>query len=257
MTVYGEFVALLNFCVDWLLLLATNCLAGYSMDAKRSAWGAAVGGVYAYAAMYNGLSILSGAFGQIICLIGICMAAFGIRRSAISRGVLFLLLSMALGGIAMSLHNGGYLSLLLSAGVLLGLCVIGFRGRTAGERYASVEIRMKNSCCRLTALLDTGNTLLDPLTGQRVLVVGAQAAFGLLGIAPEELADPISTLAKGRYPGLRLIPYRSVGRANGILLAVQADSVRINGKEAQYLVAFAPEGLDDRETYQALAGGAV
>ena len=257
MIVYGELVALLNFCVDFLLLLAANCLAGQPMEIKRSAWGAAVGSAYAYITMLTGFSFLSGSLWQILCYIGICVAAFGLGRSAVTKSVLFLFLSMALGGIAMGLHGGGYLTLLASAGILLLLCIIGFRGRPAAGGYASVEIRQGNICKRLTALLDTGNTLCDPVTGQRVLVVDVQIAAELFGISPEELADPIRTLSTGHYSGLRLIPYRSVGRSNGMLLGVQADSVRINGKNVHYLVAFAPESLGDPKTYQALAGGVI
>jgi len=102
-------------------------------------------------------------------------------------------------------------------------------------------------------LEDTGNCLRDPVTGASVLVVGAQAARLLTGLTQQQLRSPLTTL--GTIPGLRLIPYRTVGTGAGLLLAMRFQNVRIGSWQGSTLVAFAPEGLEMGHPYQALTGG--
>ena len=103
------------------------------------------------------------------------------------------------------------------------------------------------------ALRDTGNTLRDPITGGEVLVIGADAAGELTGLTQAQLRNPIDSL--GTIPGLRLIPYHSIGNEGGFLLALKLQNVKIGSWKGSSLVAFAPEGLNLEGTYQALTGG--
>ena len=118
-----------------------------------------------------------------------------------------------------------------------------------------VVLRKGKNVCRLVALRDTGNTLTDPISGQSVLVVGSEIAWELLGITRQQLHSPLETMASGKIPGLRLIPYRSVGCSAGMLLAAAMDEVIVDGQPSGALVAFAPQTIGKTETYQALAGG--
>ena len=106
----------------------------------------------------------------------------------------------------------------------------------------------------LTALQDTGNTLRDPITGCQVLVVGADVARELTGLSYEQLRTPVESV--GALPGLRLIPYHSVG-SNSFMLAMRMQKVKIGKWQGSSLVAFAPEGLNAEGAYQALTGGIV
>ena len=110
---------------------------------------------------------------------------------------------------------------------------------------------------RLTALQDTGNSLIDPLTGRSVLVVGADVAKKLLGLTREQLSMPAEAIVSAGVPGLRLIPYRTVGQAGGMLLGLRLQDVKIGHWKGSSLVAFAPEGLSEEGAYQALTGGVV
>ena len=104
----------------------------------------------------------------------------------------------------------------------------------------------------LQALVDTGNMLTDPLTGTQVLVLGAQ-----LGLEQPQLEDPIAAMQRNPMKGLRLLPYSSVGRHTGLMLALAMDQVRIDGKTAGRIVAFSPQFIGQGEDYQALTGGIV
>lgn len=251
---YVDLVMLLNFLIDFLLLMGTNALSGFPLGLKRSAIAAAVGGVYGGACLFPGFSFLGNLFWRTVFLSMMAVIAFGFDASALRRGVLFILLSMALGGVATVMGNGGVLSVLAASAGMLAMCVVGFRGKAGSRRYVRVQLRFGGKSMDLTALCDTGNTLKDPVTGCPVLVVGSDVAGQLLGLTQRQLNSPLQTLTE--FPGLRLIPYRSVGQPAGMLLGIRPDEIQINGEKREYILGFAPQKLGN-EGYQALAGGIV
>ena len=255
MTVYVDVVMGLNFFVDFFLLLGTDRLCGCPTVMGRALGAAALGGIYGGVCLLPGFIFLGNLWWRLVVLGVMCMIAFGWRRSALRRGVLFFFLTMALGGIAQRSYQSGILGLLGAAAGLFLLCAVGFRGKISGGQQVPVMLRKGRQVCRLVALRDTGNTLIDPISGKRVLVVGSEIAWELFGITRQQLCTPLETMASGKIPGLRLIPYRSVGCSSGMLLAVALDEVEIDGQPSNTLVAFAPQSIGKTETYQALAGG--
>lgn len=252
--VYLDLVMGLNFLVDFLLLLGANALSGYPASPGRAALAALVGGLYGGVCLLPGFSFLGSTLWRLVVLAVMAAIAFGLSRSALRRGVLFVLLSMALGGIALGLGNGGAGSLAAAAAGVAALCAVGFRGRAGTQNYVRVELEWDGKKRTLTALQDTGNTLRDPVTGQNVLVAGADVAWELLGLTEGQLRDPVASMVTAGIPGLRLIPYRAVGQSAGMLLAVKMDRVRVDGKEQGGIVAFAPQRMGN-EGFEALAGG--
>ena len=90
-----------------------------------------------------------------------------------------------------------------------------------------------------------------------MLVVDAAAAYRLLGLEEAALRQPIETISRGIYPGLRLIPYSAVGQTAGMMLGLRVDQLRFNGICVEQIVAFAPQRIGRGEVYEALAGGNV
>ena len=256
MTVYLDLVVLLNFLVDTLLLMGTNRLTGYPPGMKKALLAGAVGGIYAGGCMLPGWAFLGNLLWRAVFLCAIGGIAFGWNRSTLRRCGIFVLLSMALGGIALGLEQGDFGSLVLAAAAVAILCGMTVRSPLGIQKYQPVELKWKGQHLCLTALIDTGNTLRDPVTGASVLVVSADVA-GKLGISREILRDPVTAMASGSLPGARLIPYRAVGKAGALLLAVRFEEVRLGGQVISPIVAFAPEDIGHAEAYQALAGGLV
>lgn len=253
--VYLDLVVLLNFLVDLLLILGTNRLSGYPAQWKRAAPAALLGAVYAAACLLPGWRFLGNTLWRLASLALMSVVAFGWSKSTLRRGTLFIFLSMALGGIALGLGNGGFWAIILAAVGVALLCLIGFCGRVTQQQYADVFIQHGNRQLRLTALMDTGNTLSDPVTGCQVLVADADAALKLLDLSEYDLAHPVDTMGKMRNRGLRLIPYHAVGQPAGLLLGIRVDNLQINGKTQNMILAFAPQIFG--KPYQALSGGNV
>ncbi len=250
MVIYLDGFMGLNFLIDWLLLLGVNRLAGFPPGFGRTAAAAAVGGGYAGMCLVPGFAFLSSGLWRGVSLAVMSATAFGLNRTVWPRGLLFLLLSMALGGLAVSFDTGHFWGLGLCALALALLCRMSFRD--VGRKLVEVSIGHGGKSLRLLALRDTGNTLRDPVTGESVLVVDASIGRQLLGLEVEELSNPVEVLK--RYPGMRLIPYHTVGNSGGFLLAQRCDRVVIDGHMSRGLVAFAPEAFP-QGGYQGLTGG--
>ena len=125
-----------------------------------------------------------------------------------------------------------------------------------------MTVTLDGRTVRLDALVDTGNTLADPLSDAKVLVAEWEAVRGLFDAAlPVEAAlrDPVegvATLAAALgAQRVRMIPYRSVGVSSGMLLAVRVDGAVIGGRvEERLLVALCPGKLSANGNYTALVG---
>lgn len=254
MTAYMEGVFLLNFLVDILLLFAAARLCGYPVKLYRVLLAGLLGGIYAACCLLPGFYFLGNVIWRAVFLGLIGVTAYGITMSSVRRTTVFAFLSFALGGAVMGMEKGGFLEIISIAGIMLFLCFIGFRGRIGGSSYLPVELSYGDKRIHITALQDTGNTLRDPITGRQVLVVGADVAQQLTGLSPQQLRTPIETIEK--MPGLRLIPYRSVG-SNSFLLAINMPKVKIGSWQGSTLVAFAPDFLSPEGAYQALTGGVI
>lgn len=255
MGIYLDLVVILNFLVDFLLLVGSNRLAGYPNGVKRCLASGLLGGLYAGACVLPGFHFLGNGLWRVVSLVLMGGTAFGWNRGGLQRGAVFLLLSMALGGVAAGLNTRSFWTL-AGAGVMICiLCRMGFQG--GQKEYVPIELNWNGRKMSLVALRDTGNTLRDPVTGEPVLVAGADVAQKLLGLTAYQLAHPVETLASGGVPGIRLIPYHAVGQPGGLMVALRFHGAKIGNTYRDPLVAFAPEVLARGEVYQMLTGGAI
>ena len=246
---------LLNFLVDYLLLLGTNRLSGFPTEGKRLALAAALGGLYSGACLLNRFRFLGNLLWRLVSLGGMAGIAFGWNRSTLKRCGVFILLSMALGGIAIAMGYSSIPGLVFSAGGMWLLCRMAF-GEGVGQReYVPIELTYGENSASLIALRDSGNTLRDPVTGEPVLVIAGEVAQKLTGLTQMQICNAMDTLACPPFPGLRLVPYRAVGQGSGMLLAMRFENVKIGSRCQRAIVAFAPEGLGREQMYQALTGG--
>lgn len=281
--IYADTLFLLNALVDYLLLLAAARLAGEPLLRWRFALGAALGGGYAVAIFLPGLGFLAHPLCRLASAALMLLLAYGGSRRLLRQGVLFMALTCAFGGgvVAICLLGGTGLSLdggviysaldlkvvLLSAAVCYGVLTLVFqrmaRHSTADGELIYIKLLLGDRSVSLTALIDTGNTLLDPISGRSVMVAEGERVAALFPRehrpGPADLRDPAAALPRlgtGEWRSrFRLLPYRSVGVERGLLLAVRADSLELNGhRRGPVLVALSPTPVSDGGGYQALIG---
>ena len=254
MSVYLDLVMGLNFLVDFLLILGTNRLLGFPPGVKQAVFSALLGAIYSGACLLPGLRFLGNGLWRMVFLVLMCACAFGCNRSAVKRGGIFLLLSMSMGGMGLMIGNGSVPMLILAALGIWLICRIGF-GNGIGQEYVPVEIRHNGVHMKLLALKDTGNTLRDPISGESVLILSADAALQISGLSREQLMHPMETMLE--RPGFRLIPYYAVGQTGGMMLGMKLDQVTIGNYRGSAIVAFAPDQIGRGDGYQALTGGVI
>lgn len=252
MAVYADLVMVINAGVDLLLLAAADRLAGFPVEWKRLIPAAVLGGIYGGACLFHGLAFLAGVPWRLVFLVLISGVAFGWNRSMWKRCGVFVLLTMTLGGIALSLGRTDILSLALScAGVWL-LCCLTLGDGIGKRQYETLTVVHNGGKISAIALRDSGNTLRDPISGEQVLVISAEMARKLTGLSEMELSRPLETLSRNPGSGLRLIPYHAIGQGSGMLLGMRFPEVWVGKNRISAVIAFAPEGIGDGEMHQAL-----
>ena len=122
------------------------------------------------------------------------------------------------------------------------------RERWDGQRKAQVRLLFQGREAVFSALVDSGNSLRCPDTGERAVIVSPPAlrpiflehSVLLEELAPIDLVEALSQLPA--YMGkLRLIPFRSLG-GSGLVPVFRPEQIWIDGREAgDLLVAVSPE----------------
>ena len=278
--VYLDEVLLLNFVVDYLLLLSAGRLAGEVLRRGRLALGAALGAAYAGAVFLPGLGFLVHPLCKVGAGVLMVLSGYSGSRHLLRVCLVFFAVAAAFGGGILAIQLLGSRSLALSNGVLsspldLKLVLLSAAGcyvlitllfqraarHSPVRELAPAVVELGGRRAALTALVDTGNTLTDPVSGRPVLVAEGEKVRDLFppGTAPSraELRDPTAALGRLGDAGLRcrLLPYRAVGVECALLLALRADRVTVGGEDlGPLLVALSPTRLTDGGGYSALIG---
>ena len=254
MQAYLPGVMLLSALIDFLLLWSVCQIYSQPLQLGRLVIAAALGGIHAGWCLLPGFHFLGNILWHLVFLVIKGIVAFQCQWRALRPCGMFLLISMALSGVVSIIGSDSVWTLAVGGGIVGIMCLLLARGGVISE-YVPIELLYGQKHLQLTALRDTGNTLRDPLTGRSVLVIGAEAACQLTGLTKEQLSRPVESI--NAIPGLRLIPYRTIGQPSGFLLALHLQKVKIGNWQGSSLVALAPECVGSESTYQALTGGTV
>lgn len=285
MIVYIDSVFLLNAAMDALLLYFTGYVAGIERKIWRIFLAGSMGGLYAVSAFLPWGAFLSWAMGKVLCGAGLIWIAYGRRREFFRLFGVFLGLSFALAGATIAcgflthtdLYYRGALLLPIKLPVLLCstfFCFAFLLWFQGGSLHHQVRGEIVQGSCMLCGrqismrvLRDSGNTLRDE-TGAPVLVMeGRKVAQcwpeAVRGCFSEELLRrpevALARLCEAEHgTGLRLLPFRSVGVAQGMLLVCTAENVVIGScHAARVTLALSPTPVSEMGEYDGLWGGSV
>lgn len=254
MVVFGMMVGIVSFAVNILLLLGTNRLLCGPGKFRSIVFGAAVGALHSAICTLSGFRFLNGFLWNLVFLLLSGCVAFGVSVASFGNCLLYILLSMALSWLTAGTGGGLWMGVAGAVGIFF-LCARLMDQKQTGRDLLPVELHYNCERVCIWALRDSGNCLRDPISGNPVLVVGPKVAAKLFGLTQKQLENPVDSLPD--LPGFRLIPFRTVGRENGMLLGMRLPMIRIGNWQGSSIVAFAPCGLGDGHTYQALTGGNI
>ena len=277
MVVYLDIAFFLNCLADGAALYVTGRLSGLPVKTRRLLAAALLGGTYGALCALPRLGCLASLLPQMLAAAGLVRLAFGRKEAFLRHLLLFFILSCALGGALVAgerlLEAGDGLAALarldwrvffLAGGICFVVLSVVFRG---GVRHAvagqlcQCTLERRGRRAAFTALLDTGHTLTDGLTGRPVLTAHWEA-LEPLWTAEERVI--LSRLERDGGPacleklggGFRLLPYQAVGVSGGLLLCFQAERAVIDGNLiGPITVALSPAAVSDGGGYAALWGG--
>lgn len=281
-------IALLaNFVFDWLLLWATAEVTRQKTSKFRLLAGASVGtvhfGLYVLAAeqVIGHYGLLRFPLTLTIVSMLMLLAAFpAVRWRTWFRltGTFYVIFFISAGaGLAAGNILGQaddphlLISILVATGTLLLVAELGWgviQRRLSRQLYhVPIEITCDQTTVQLVGLIDTGNSLTDPLSGAPVIVAEGEALRPLfpVGLQPDLAAlaagdlAPVSSLTaeSGWATRFRMIPFSSLGQSHGLLAGFKADRVRLLLPEplelsTQTIIALSDQQLDPSGSYRAL-----
>lgn len=250
--VYLDLTFLNNFIMDFIILWATSRLSGVRPNYTRIAIAAAMGAAYAVGYVWLSGNPLFSLTGKIVfSLLMVILAINPARWQDYGKVLLyFYVINFTVAGAtiaASSLLAGTVVESVFPAiwifvAVLAALAIGLFAGRYVKEHLLpgllkfQVVLRFGKQHCTGHGFVDTGNALKDPLTRRPVIV----AEYTLIkSCLPQDLQNLVEgnqneeaileqIMSSSWANRLRLIPFSSIGRKNGMLLGVRADEVVLN-----------------------------
>ena len=272
MTVYIDMVFALNFCVNFLLLRGTARLGASACRNRNIIFAAVIGAVYAVFVYLPQCIWMRQFLMKLVVAALMLLTAFGVKRSTLRLSAIFAALSLALCGAVYGvqalqgrpffyqnslLYPVSFASLLLTAFAVSLACRFFLPKLThAANSIVPVTLERNGKVVHISALRDSGNTLVDPISGEAVLTAHWTIAAKLLTekFCAEDFTAPTALAMRLKRQSPRLIPYRAVGIQHGLLLAIPCKITQDHHTKIG-LVAFSPTPLADGGAYDALTGG--
>lgn len=293
MVIYADILFFENLLANCLILKLSSAISGIPLKTIRMIFASSLGALYAVITVtIPTMAFMSALLTRIIVSTLMILVAFKIRTfpEFMRRWGMMLLSAFLLAGCTYALSNfldGGTVSragfmYISPKGILkaflfsAGLCIVLVRpiGRIlSGKAFKEgsiipVYIKVDDKSVRFHALVDTGNSLIDPITGYPVMVVEADTVKAIL---PGEVYESVISNNMGLYTDhgesawfkrIHLIPFKSIGKENGMLTGFRPDNIRI-GQEGSFkeindvIVGVCGMKLSGSDRYSALIGPAM
>lgn len=288
---YLDLLFLINFIINLLILYTAHKILGLNLIMLRVVLAAALGSLYAVLGAFPGFEVLLTIFPKVIIslmmtlialplinlfyylkyLLVMHLVAFTFGGAILSLGYLGTDIKLSQPAIMMDLPQISFT--LVSFGIVitlvLGLFIVySWQQNLAKNSFLiPITINIDGLEANLIGLVDTGNHLTDPLTGNPVMVVEykvmsrmlPQQLFNILNDEKElELGELVNVLGGGEWgKRLRIIPFSSIGRDNGVMMGIKPDIVILDNKgrkiiNSNVIIGLCRKALCPESSYQAL-----
>ncbi len=291
MTIYIDIVIIENLIMNYIILCATGIVSKIKIKHLRLIMASLLGAIYSVVAYMKILEIYSNIVLKILLSVIIVYIAYNPQtvKKLWKTLVMFYLVSFVFGGVAFSLiyiikpqdiimKNGLFLgtyplkTIILGAIVAFAIIIIAVKiirkKFTTKDMICDIEIMLNNKKINTKALIDTGNMLKEPITNTPVVVVEKILLYECI---PKEILNNINQIIGGdleKIPQqiqsqyiskLKLIPFSSLGKQNGMLLGIKVQQIKIIKESEEItkeniIVGIYQQSLTKNGEYQALMG---
>lgn len=289
MVAYLDLIILENFCMNFLILYTTGKLLNRKLKRIRLLIASVIGDLYTFLLYINVPSYVVNIskIAMAILLVKISFGSGGIKN-IFKESLVFLMVSFIYAGCALGfiyfakpkiiyIVNGVIIGGEYIFELVLGSAIISFVLIKVSMKLVKLKQRFSKDdmICRiniinddkevkLNALLDTGNLLSDPVTGEPVVIVEFNKIKNLfsktvinkfeymMGGGKNYESDDYDT-------NVRIIPYVSVGNSTGVMFSCKVDCVKVEYHGEinvinNVLIGFSRDALTKNNKYSALIG---
>lgn len=291
MTIYIDVVLIENLLMNYIILFATGIILKIKIKYVKLILASVVGAIYTIIAYISNLEIYSNIFLKFILSLIIIYISFNPKsvKKLFKYTLIFYLTSFVFGGAAFSLiyivkpqeilkNNGLVLNanslkvIFASAMIAFMIITIGFKivknKISAKDMYCDIKIKLNNKEIETKAMIDTGNFLREPITNTPVIVVEHTLLYECI---PKEILNHLENILGGDFseipenikeeymPKLKVIPFSSLGKQNGMLLGIKTEEIIIKNEEENkvtqnVIIGIYNKSLTKRGEYRALLG---
>jgi len=288
--IYAEYLFLENFLMNFLILQITSYFGKYQGSIIKRFIGAGVGALYSFIIFFPSLHFFLTFSMKILISMLIIIVTFTPHKfkDFFKYLSIFYLVSFIFGGAAFALFYFTNFNAIMSNGIfytnsisikvliystaiayiLILLCIKFVKYKILKEKlYKEIIIEFDKKRKEINALIDTGNSLEDPISKFPVIVVEYNAIEDILpenikdifqNDDPNKLERIVSTLKDTNWISrFRMIPFTSLGKENGMLIGFKPDSVEVinNGDKLninKIIIAISTGKLSQNGDYKAL-----
>ena len=291
MTIYVDIVLIENLIMNYIIILATGIILKVKIKHIRIILSSLLGAIYSIVAYISPLGIYSSLILKLLLSIIIVYISFNSQsiKQLLKHVVIFYMTSFVFGGAAFALiyivkpqdilmKNGLFLGTNALKTVILGAMIAFIVIITAfsivkskiskKDMFCDIEIKLNEKIVKTKAMIDTGNMLKEPITNTPVVVVEHTLLYECI---PKEILNNLENILGGDFEKitedirneyiskLKLIPFSSLGKQNGMLLGIKPQYLKIINEEQEQvkenvIIGIYNKSLTKRGEYRALIG---
>lgn len=291
MTIYVDILFLENLILNTIILYASTIILNSKPKHFRILVASCLGAIYVVIFYIFKIKIYIDIVAKL--MLAICMVYIVYRPNKvmdlIKYVVIFFLVSFVFGGASLGLIyivnsnnvtiqngiiHGAYTVKTIFLGVIIAFIIIILSFKlvksklTKKDMFCKIKINIEGKEIETKAMLDTGNLLKEPITNIPVVIVENTVLKDAL---PKELLENTENILGGDIekipneikdiylPKVKVIPFSSLGKQNGMLLGIKADSITVVKEEGKkeidkIIIGIYSKPLSKRGEYKALLG---
>lgn len=225
MKVYLDLIILINFVYDFLILTSTSVLLKRNIPLKKIILGSLMG-LFSICTLFLNLNNIVLLFFKFILSLIMVIFTFG-NKNICENTFYFYLIAIIIGGSQYMLTGNAYqvniIMMIIISPIILGIYLYAMKKyKTDLKKIYDCIIIDKDNTYNLKGFMDTGNTLIDPITKLPVIMINKKISF--------------------KSNKIFYVPYKVIN-GESILKCIKVDKVFINSKEVKVLLGLIDESV--------------